>query len=178
MFLCEQKNNIDLFGCYSLRYPKIFDYPPCPYPYSFDLDIAECLKQCPHECNSVTYSQRVSFSEYPSRNYMEFLIKNNVYLSNVLFPPDQHDPNTTSRFDDLVLARDSLAKIFVYFDEIKYTKISEEISVTFFDLIANIGGTLGLFIGISLLSFVELFELFFEIIRILWSSFNSQSSRL
>jgi hypothetical protein len=36
-----------------------------------------------------------------------------------------------------------------------------------FDLISNIGGNLGLFIGISFLSFAELIELFIEIIYII-----------
>jgi hypothetical protein len=36
-----------------------------------------------------------------------------------------------------------------------------------FDLISNIGGNLGLFIGISFLSFAELIELFVEIICII-----------
>ena len=36
-----------------------------------------------------------------------------------------------------------------------------------FDLISNIGGNLGLFIGISFLSFAEIIELFLETIHIL-----------
>jgi hypothetical protein len=36
-------------------------------------------------------------------------------------------------------------------------------------LISNIGGILGLFLGISFLSFVEIFEIFYEILIILIS---------
>jgi len=41
-----------------------------------------------------------------------------------------------------------------------------------FDLISNIGGNFGLFIGISFLSFAELIELFVEIIIILGKKGN------
>ena len=36
-----------------------------------------------------------------------------------------------------------------------------------FDLVSNIGGILGLFIGVSFLSFIEIFELIFEVLFIL-----------
>jgi len=36
----------------------------------------------------------------------------------------------------------------------------------FIDLISNIGGSLGLFVGISFISFLELFEILVEIIFI------------
>lgn len=75
--------------------------------------------------------------------------------------------------DSLELARASLVKLFVYFDDIKYTRITEAPSITFVDLVANIGGTLGLFIGISLLSFVELIELVMEIIVILYVNYKN-----
>ena len=40
------------------------------------------------------------------------------------------------------------------------------------DLIANIGGNLGLFIGISFLSFAEIFEVLIEIILIILQKNN------
>jgi hypothetical protein len=53
-------------------------------------------------------------------------------------------------------------KIYVYFDDLKYTLISEQPKFDFIDLVSNIGGSLGLFLGISFISFLELFEIIFE----------------
>ena len=56
--------------------------------------------------------------------------------------------------------------IFIYYESLKYTLISQQPKTLLIDLIPNIGGILGLFIGISFLSFIEIIELFIEIILI------------
>jgi hypothetical protein len=55
----------------------------------------------------------------------------------------------------------------VYYENLQYTVIDQIAQMNVFDLISNIGGNLGLFIGISFLSFAELIELFVEIICII-----------
>jgi hypothetical protein len=57
--------------------------------------------------------------------------------------------------------------MYVYYNDFKYTLISEEPETELFNFISNIGGILGLFLGISFLSFIEIFEIFFEIMFIL-----------
>jgi hypothetical protein len=54
----------------------------------------------------------------------------------------------------------------VFYESLQYTVIDQIEKMDIFDLISNIGGNLGLFIGISFLSFAELIELFIEIICI------------
>jgi len=56
----------------------------------------------------------------------------------------------------------------VYYENLDYTVIDQVAKMTELDLISNIGGNLGLFIGISFLSFAELIELLIEIIYILY----------
>ena len=59
--------------------------------------------------------------------------------------------------------------IRVHYNDLKYTFINQEIKIHTFNLISNIGGILGLFLGISFLSFIEIFEIFYEIFIILIS---------
>jgi hypothetical protein len=54
----------------------------------------------------------------------------------------------------------------VFYDRLSYTEITEKPSVPFVDLVSNVGGTFGLFIGISLLSFLEVVELIYEMLSI------------
>ena len=54
-----------------------------------------------------------------------------------------------------------------YFDDLVITEITASPSVQFVDLISNIGGFFGLFVGLSVLSFVELIELAVNITRII-----------
>jgi len=59
-------------------------------------------------------------------------------------------------------------QFIVYYERPEYTVIDQIAQMTVFDLISNIGGNLGLFIGISFLSFAELIELLVEIILIIY----------
>jgi len=52
----------------------------------------------------------------------------------------------------------------IYYEDLKYTYISQEAKIEFIGLISNIGGSLSLFVGISFISFLELFELLAEIV--------------
>lgn len=47
----------------------------------------------------------------------------------------------------------------IFYKEIKYTEIIETPSMTFVDLIAAIGGMMGLFLGFSIMVIVEFIEL-------------------
>ena len=48
-----------------------------------------------------------------------------------------------------------------------YTLIEESPNMGVFDLIGKLGGQLGLFLGMSLLSLVEIFEMLFTVVRCL-----------
>lgn len=61
-----------------------------------------------------------------------------------------------------------MAVLYVYYKDLKYTFISQQPKVELFDLISNIGGILGLFLGVSFLTCVEFFEILFEIIYVLF----------
>ena len=59
-------------------------------------------------------------------------------------------------------------RVRIYYGSLKYTLILQEAKMHFIDMISNIGGTFGLLIGFSFITFFEIFELLVEItIRIL-----------
>lgn len=63
----------------------------------------------------------------------------------------------------------------VFYISSSYMKISENPSILIYDLLPNIGGTMGLFVGISVLSFVEFIEIAIELLAIFWRKLkNSQ----
>ncbi len=90
-----------------------------------------CEKQCPMECDSISYSLSVH--------------TNSINL------------NGNSR-------------VYIYYHDFYYTSITEQPKTTFDQLISNIGGLLGLFIGGSLMSFFEIFELLISILVIIFKS--------
>lgn len=173
--LCTQKLLHDRHKCYSLRLPKIFldNYPPCPFQTQQTFfNTSECVKLCPHECSSRKYDVSVSYADFPSRTVMDILMREIDYFKWAF--QLKKTANSSASFDSLELARTSLVSLSIYYDDIRYTSITESPSITFVDLIASIGGTLGLFIGISLLSFVEVIELLLEIVLIIWFNYKKK----
>ena len=61
-------------------------------------------------------------------------------------------------------------EMFVNFKELKYTEITQEPKLILADFIAGLGGTLGLFLGVSILSFAEIFEVLIRIILLFKSN--------
>ena len=113
----------------------------------------ECFNLCPIECEKSIYSYYISQSSSFSRSYAEGYMKNELIKSKF--------GNKTITYEEV---KNSIVKVNIYFDGLRYTEIEETPSVTLFNLISNIGGTLGLFIGISLLSFIEIIEIFYELL--------------
>jgi len=59
---------------------------------------------------------------------------------------------------------DSYALLYAYYRTLKYTSITQMPEIALIDQIAYIGGILGLFLGCSFLSFIEIVEFISEVI--------------
>ena len=70
--------------------------------------------------------------------------------------------------NDYELFRSNILKFQIYFDEMKETIISHEIKTQLPDLVASVGGTLGLFLGLSFLSMIEFIEILMQTLIILF----------
>ena len=164
IFFCFQKRVILNCSCYNLYHPRLFDATPCVSRRQVDcvdrqyglfksseID-EECLSQCPLECESIDYDLTISSAAYPTRNYFEF---NKDYF------------NGTRDFEEL---RSSLYKINIFYPNLGYVELEELPQTSVIDLLSNIGGTMGLYIGISFLSLIEIVEVVLEVIFISFSA--------
>jgi len=88
-----------------------------------------CEKECPMECDSISYSLTLQSNYLNSEGY---------------------------------------SYVNIYYPDFYYTSITEQPKTTRDELVSNIGGLLGLFIGGSLLSFFEIFELLISVLVILF----------
>ncbi len=111
-----------------------------------------CSKQCPLECEIVSFTI-TSMIKNPSSYTGEIEIFKNQAMEHF---------NLTNMTNDEFTK--NLIWIFVYFEEIKYTEITQIPKTTPVDLASSIGGSLGLFLGMSFMSFIQLFEIIYEMI--------------
>lgn len=113
----------------------------------------KCRKYCPLECDSLSYS----ITQYLG------LINDKGKISKV-----RKEGSYGLEFDNYEELNKHFVGILVYFKDLKYTLIRQEPKTQMFDFISNIGGILGLFLGISFLSFIEIFEILIENLFILY----------
>jgi uncharacterized membrane protein len=73
---------------------------------------------------------------------------------------------------DSKFIQDTTLGVSVFYKELFYNEITQSQTITIEVMFSFIGGNMGLFIGMSLLSVVELIELFFNLIVITVTSNN------
>ena len=108
-----------------------------------------CEDQCPFECSYIEYSVKPYKALYPTYRYIKVL----SYFSN------QHGFNFT---DDIISK--AFLKVNIFYESMKITVTKQSPSLSTVAFFSNIGGTLGLCMGMSILSFVEIIELFYNFI--------------
>ena len=113
--------------------------------------LEECNKLCPFECKKMIFSTINSqINEFTNEKAQE-------YFEHKLLKPKYEELNAT--LDDV---KQSIVNLNVFYDRLSFTEITEKPSFHFVDLVSNVGGTFGLFIGISLLSILEMVEIVYE----------------
>ncbi|XP_014663983.1 PREDICTED: FMRFamide-activated amiloride-sensitive sodium channel-like [Priapulus caudatus] len=74
---------------------------------------------------------------------------------------DGNDGPVVSNYGVVIL--DNIAKIQIYFSDLSVEHIQQSAYIKFTPLVSNIGGTLGLWVGISILALFEFLELVYDL---------------
>ena len=158
--LCIQQKIISECGCYNLKYRDLnTQVNPCLNLTQFEcannqiinFDSAECIASyCPLVCTSIEYDLENSVGD----------IENEPFLSSFFF--------------------DDSSLLTVTYSSLKYTQITELPQTTLINLLAQLGGSLGMFISFSVFTLFESIEL---LVLILHSFFykvskNSQVNQI
>uniref|UniRef100_A0A0N5BX17 Acid-sensing ion channel 1 n=1 Tax=Strongyloides papillosus TaxID=174720 RepID=A0A0N5BX17_STREA len=166
--LCRAKYFINKCGCTPIIYNIIGEYKNClPYeiyscflPNGTDtnstlnvalLDLPTC-HECKVDCDSWQYNIYNSYGD-------DFSIGALTYLK-------QKVPTWTNYY---ILK--NIVAINIFYREIGYTEFSQKQSTTFVEVLSNIGGNMGLFLGMSVLSVVEVIIFF---CKILWLTISKK----
>jgi hypothetical protein len=119
----------------------------------------KCQEACPFECNSIEYGITSYRALFPS-----------TFYASILYDALKNKRVNIS-YDNIGKA---VSRVNIYYKSMQYLSTQQVISTSSEDLFSNIGGTLGLYIGISVLSLVEVFELGFNLMMVLISSIKSK----
>ena len=165
--LCFQKISIDECNCTDPEMISLFEYVnDCSNKKEFNCSINTyyqflktynikddmCSRQCPMECEKSEFLVTQSLSQINSiliRNKFPWLFTNKSLNSNSV--------------------DNSIVQVNINYNSFAYKIIRDSPSMDFGSMLSEIGGTLGLFLGLSLLSLVEVLEIIVEIFTILFN---------
>lgn len=117
------------------------------------LNMSACVTQCTEPCEYDTLSAKISNAQFPSPRKLASLT---TYFSRAM----------GQEFTEDVVAELTLLEIYYETNQIKVVEKTERTSID--ELISNIGGTLGVWMGISLVSvFQALVYILYAIDRLL-----------
>jgi len=178
-----QLNKYSLQLCYDLCLQKLFSMPTCncsdPTLPQFDQSLpvcntnsklscanqvrdrfdttpisASCSSYCPAPCSYATYDTQASSSGYPTSYYYSILAST---------------PNLQNKFQSVSLnesvVRGAVLKVNVFYDSLNYLTLIDSQTVTIPSLFGTVGGNLGLFLGMSILTLFEILDLIFKFCR-------------
>ncbi|XP_045866640.1 amiloride-sensitive sodium channel subunit alpha isoform X2 [Meles meles] len=160
---CFQEHMIKQCGCAYIFYPlpknsEFCDYRKhnswgyCYYKLqdAFSSDRLGCFTKCRKPCSVTGYQLSAGYSRWPSVTSQDWVFRmlsqqNNYTINN---------------------KRNGVAKLNIFFKELKYKTNSESPSVTMVTLLSNLGSQWSLWFGSSVLSVVEMAELVFDLLVI------------
>ncbi|XP_028411343.1 amiloride-sensitive sodium channel subunit alpha-like [Dendronephthya gigantea] len=116
-----------------------------------------CIKRCPQRCRSVSYRTTISEAQLSAQ-----------------FMKDQRESlNTSTKRRNATktekLFKQDFLRIKIYFEELNLVRIHQEFSYTLTSLLSDIGGQLGLWVGLSVITFAEVGDLILSIILLVFS---------
>jgi hypothetical protein len=163
---CIQKYAIQTCGCSHQFLESVFQSNKCSnlsviakcarpaffYAGSKDYITEYCLPLCPLECNSTRFTYDTSVAKLEGDIYVD-IIQNNPNLS-ADFVTRQINAETVSS---------SIAKVNVFYESLSYVKTEESPALDIVTLIANMGGTWGLFLSLNFFSLGEIITALIEL---------------
>ena len=104
------------------------------------------MKECPEPCKYNTWTAEMDSTVFPpTKEYFEHFIK--------------FDADINGEKADFNYARENLARIHIFYKELKVDKQSQTPAYDISSFIAELGGTIDLFIGFSIFTVAQLIEI-------------------
>ncbi|XP_067664680.1 amiloride-sensitive sodium channel subunit gamma-like [Haliotis asinina] len=118
-------------------------------PDTYRAEFQQCDKSCPQPCKEVRFEKTLSVAQWPSKQYKHHL-QSKVQQSNYKFYGSQ-------------VQEEDFARVEVYFEDLLFKQIDQQKAYESQNLISDIGGQLGLWLGLSAITLGELCSFFFSI---------------
>ena len=161
--VCKQRNIVEKCNCAWSEYLSFYsnlnfcstikelECVSAAKKYAIEPDYlpSVCYQECPEECFKAIYNGIQTFNNFNTEIYLNSISNRNNY---------------SSIYDNQTLSEDNirygLTKLNIYYALLSYRKMDDCITLDSLGLFGAIGGFGALFLGVSLLSLVEILEIF------------------
>ena len=116
-------------------------------------------RDCPLECNTEDFTVELSSQTFSQDVDMGLFV-----LAGSAFNRSAYNSSKGS----LQELKQSIARVNVFYKDLGYNQLDEIAFFTFVDFVSEVGGLLGLFLNMSLMSIIEIGELAVEFLVHLW----------
>ena len=126
---------------------------------------------CNAACNDVLFSKEASTAEWPNVNYTPYLIEKlrkyttsdriTEYLQKIVSDPSASVESLNTNI------KKNFVRVEIYYQNLNFQKIQEKPSYSTTQLITDFGGNIGLWIGWSVLTFLEIFVFFINMMKVI-----------
>ncbi|XP_071044531.1 acid-sensing ion channel 4-A-like [Parasteatoda tepidariorum] len=129
----------------------------------------KCTVLCKPACQDTRYDVTLSTSEWPNLEFQEFVLDRWPDLR-----PDfleNPDDNSSTQLNETFINKNYL-RVHIFIQEMNYLRFMDIEAYTLPELFADLGGCLGLYIGVSVISIIEFQELLFHILVLFATKLN------
>ncbi|KAH9491440.1 hypothetical protein Btru_032187 [Bulinus truncatus] len=179
--ICQETKVREACKCYDHSELELYDVmknpkglPPCRNTSElmclskeeFEFDATESSCNCNNPCREKIYEKTLAARQWPSKSHADLLIQAICQkipndLCKIL-----KNKNDSDKLEDFI-------KVNIYFEDLNYEELSEKADYELTQLLSDIGGSIGLWIGLSVLSMFELFHLVTDIMFYLcWAKWH------
>ncbi|CAL1539952.1 unnamed protein product [Lymnaea stagnalis] len=115
------------------------------------------LCECDSPCSEKKYEKTLTLRDWPSPSFARLIVETICKDKHGEICQRLRDKTTTD------LAREFI-KLNIYYEDLNYEHLSEQADYELSQFMSDIGGTIGLWIGLSVLSMFELLQLFLDLL--------------
>ncbi|XP_035666346.1 amiloride-sensitive sodium channel subunit gamma-like [Branchiostoma floridae] len=164
---CHQDHMINICGCADISYMLPQGATYC----NFSTSVATCEEgvkrriatanltcACPASCSDRVFRKSIGLAEWPADSYLPTVLSK--------LRTKSRGPGTGILGDSDEFKR-NLLKVNIYYEALNFERITESPGYEVENLLGDIGGQLGLWVGMSCLSAMEIMEVLVDIVIIL-----------
>ncbi|XP_006815229.1 epithelial sodium channel subunit alpha-like [Saccoglossus kowalevskii] len=163
---CFYSHVVTECGCSDAKFRYNTTYSPCTSSNETQRECKEsvenlylegklsCDSDCPQRCEDDDYRMTVTSGLWP----------NNVYVDEIISDVQQMSTDLHSRAtEEDNFAYNNLLKVNIYYEQFNYESITESPAYQAEDFLSDVGGQMGLWIGMSVITIFEFLEFVFDI---------------